>query len=71
MDIITSIPHIAIALVVAVAIAVLVVTILFFISKLFITCSAVIHGDDVNVKIGWDISVIFICVLIIALYFMP
>ena len=57
-------------LIAAVAIAVLVVTLLIFISKLFFACSAVIHGDDVNVKIGWEMSVIFICVLIIAIYFM-
>lgn len=71
MNIITSIPHIAVTLIAAVAIAVLVITILFLISKLFFACSAVIHGDDVNIKIGWEIFVIFICVLIIALYFMP
>lgn len=71
MDIITSIPHIAITLITAVAIAVLVVAILIFISKLFIACSAVIHGDDVKIKIFGEISVIFICVLIIALCFMP
>ena len=57
-------------LIAAVAIAVLVVALLVFISKLFFACSAVIHGDSVNIKIGWDLSVIFICVLIIAVYFM-
>lgn len=71
MDIITSIPHIAITLIAAVAIAVLVVAILVFIGKLFVACSAIIHGDSVKIKIIAEISVIFICVLIIALCFMP
>lgn len=71
MDIITSIPHIAITLIAAVAIAVLVVTVLIFISKLFFACSAIIHGDSVKIKILGEIFVIFFCVLIIALCFMP
>ena len=54
----------------ATAIALLVVTIFILISKLFFACSAVIHGDSVKIKLTAEIFVIFICVIIIALYFM-
>ena len=54
----------------ATAIALLAVTILIVICKLFFACSAVIHGDSVKVKYAAEIFIIFICVLIIALYFM-
>lgn len=70
MDIIISSMPQYFTLIAAVAIAVLVVTILILISRLFFACSAVIHGNSVKIQIGWEIAVIFICVLIIALYFM-
>ena len=55
---------------IAIAFAVLAVTILVFIGKLFITCAAYIKGDDVKVSFGWQFTIIFICVLFIAIYFL-
>ena len=55
---------------IAIAFAVLAVTILVFTGKLFITCAAYIKGDDVKVSFGWQFTIIFICVLIIAIYFL-
>ena len=55
---------------VAIAFAVLAVAILAFFGKLYLACAAYIKGDNVTVNFGWQFAIVFICVLIIAIYFL-
>ena len=57
--------------IVAIAFAVLVVTILMFISKVAMGCAAVIADKDFSSKLVGEVTAIFFCILIIALYFLP
>lgn len=56
--------------IVAIAFAVLVVVILMFISKVAMGCAAVIVDKDFSTKLVGEVTAIFLCVLIIALYFL-
>lgn len=54
----------------AVSIAVLITTVILFISKVLFGCFTIIKCDTVTVKTQPEMSIIFVCALIIALRFL-
>lgn len=54
----------------AVSIAVLITIVIFFISKVLLGCSALIQSESVEIKTQPEMSIIFVCALIIALRFL-
>lgn len=55
---------------VALAFAVLVIAVLLFISKVALGCAATIADKDFCSKLTWEVTAIYLSVLLIALYFL-